>query len=81
MIALVHRISIRTKIAGSFSLVTLLVVGLGVMTIDRLARIDSIVADVRDNWMPSVHALGKLLDAVDEFRIEEARYAQTEASQ
>ena len=74
MSAILNRLTIRTKIVGAFGLVLLLVVGLGLTAVNRLAAVNARAKDVRDNWLPSTVAQGNLLSTLKDLRIAEARY-------
>ena len=74
MTALLNRLTIRRKIAGAFGFVLLLLVGLGLTTVNRLSAINDQAADIRDNWLPSTGKIGQLLGALQDLRVYEARY-------
>ena len=71
------RPSLFTKIAGSFAVLLVLILALGVVALNRMSAVDDRAADMRDNWLPSTGAQGKLLAALLEFRTAEARVAFT----
>ena len=71
--SMLANLKVRTKIAGGFSLVLLVILGVGLTAIDRLSAINDHAVDVRDNWLPSTGALGVLLDAFEDLRVYEAR--------
>ncbi len=75
MTAFFSRLSIRTKIAGAFGFMLILVLAMGGTAINRLSAVNDQAADVRDNWLPSVGMLGQLAEALQNQRVDEARYA------
>ena len=70
----VNRLSIRFKVTGAFGLVLLLILGIGLTTINRLSAVNDQAADIRDNWLPSTGALGRILSGLRDFRVAEARF-------
>jgi methyl-accepting chemotaxis protein len=71
--AVLKRLGIRGKISGSFGLVLLIVLGISLTAVNRLAAINDLAADVRDNWLPSTAVQGQLFGALQAFRAYEAR--------
>jgi methyl-accepting chemotaxis protein len=65
--------SFSTKIMAAFGLVFLSAVGLGLFGLMQAASINRAASDIRDNWLPSTVALGKLTSEVKELRISESR--------
>ena len=51
---------IRTKVITAFGIVLVLTAGIGVFSVQRLGAVNDNAADIRDNWMPSIVALGEL---------------------
>ena len=51
-------LSIRSKVAGAFGLMLLLVIGVGLTAINRLSAVNDRAADIRDNWLPSTRVQG-----------------------
>ena len=70
-----NRQSIGTKINCAFALLLIIVIGLGVTSINRMAAIQEIARKVGSDWLPSVAAIGNLIDAVEDSRVFEARLA------
>ena len=66
-------LTIRSKIAGSFGLVLITILGVSLTAVNRLSAINDLAADMRDNWLPSTGVLGQLLGSVQELRVKEAR--------
>ena len=56
-----------------FAAVFAATLALGLFGLSRTAAVNDAAADVRDNWLPSTVALGKLEFAVGQYRIAEAR--------
>ena len=74
MTSLLNRLTIRSKIAGAFGLVLILILGVSLTAINRLSAINDRAADIRDNWLPSTGAQGQLVGALQDLRVFEARY-------
>ncbi|MGA3403236.1 MAG: methyl-accepting chemotaxis protein [Acetobacteraceae bacterium] len=70
-----QHLTIATKVVAAFALVFVTTVGLGLFGLSQTAAVNSKAADIRDNWLPSTTALGKLVSAVRESRVREARVA------
>jgi methyl-accepting chemotaxis protein len=71
---MLNRMTIGTKVTGAFGCVLLVVLGLGLLALNRLSVVNDHAIEVRDNWLPSTVVQGKLLSAVEAVRISEARY-------
>jgi methyl-accepting chemotaxis protein len=71
--AVFDNVSIRTKVILTFVLTLAMTVGVGGFSIQRLSDVNASAADVRDNWLPSVGVVGKLISAVKEYRVFVAR--------
>ncbi len=65
--------SISRKIAVAFASVLIVIAALGLTALDRLTIVNNNAVDVRDDWLPSVGALGKVSQAFDTYRIHEGR--------
>ena len=81
MISWLNRLTIRAKIMLAFGFVLTIVVGLGLLSLNRLSAINDRAADVRDNWLTSTGVLGELLAAVEDARIYQARSALATSDQ
>ena len=68
-------VSITTKVILGFVMVFVATVGLGLFGLSQTSAVNSKAADIRDNWLPSTVALGKLVSTVRESRVREARAA------
>ena len=66
-------LAIRTKLLSMFAAVFAATLALGLFGLSRTAAVNDAAADVRDNWLPSTVALGKLEFAVGQYRIAEVR--------
>jgi methyl-accepting chemotaxis protein len=51
--------------------------GLGLFGMSQTAAVNSKAAEIRDNWLPSTVALGKLVSAEREARVKESRIAMS----
>ncbi|HEY8609957.1 MAG TPA: MCP four helix bundle domain-containing protein, partial [Roseomonas sp.] len=71
-------LSIRGKLLAAFGLIFILFLGLGGLSAFQLQVINGATRDIRDNWMPSVMALGDLKVVVSRERIRAARVIATE---
>jgi methyl-accepting chemotaxis protein len=71
---MLNRLTIGTKIAAAFGLITVMVLVLGLTCLNRMSAVNDRAIDVRDNWLPSVGTMGLLLHAVDRTRLNEARF-------
>jgi methyl-accepting chemotaxis protein len=71
---MLNNLAIRTKIPLGFAVVLLIVLILGVVSINRLSAVNNNAEEVRDNWLPSTGQMSKLLTSIYSFRLREARY-------
>ncbi len=78
---MLNKMKVGTKIAGAFGCMLLVVLGLGLLALNRLSAVNDRALDVRDNWLPSVTRLGGLAAAIESSRRGELRYvvADTDA--
>ncbi len=65
--------SIATKVIVAFALVFVSAVGLGLFGLSQTAAVNSKAAEIRDDWLPSTAALGKLISVLRESRVSVAR--------
>ena len=75
MKSLVTRITIRTKVIVGFILVICCTAGLGGFAIQRLAAVNAVAAEIRENWMPSIRYLGEMGQYMERLRGLEATFA------
>ncbi|MBB2965212.1 methyl-accepting chemotaxis protein [Methylobacterium sp. R2-1] len=52
--------SIRAKLIGAFLVLTLFTVGLGVLGISSLSKVQGLLIDVQTNWLPSVRGAASM---------------------
>jgi methyl-accepting chemotaxis protein len=71
------RISQKTLMA--FGLVLLLNIAMGVLAIVQLSAVNHESADIRDNWLPSVGAIGRLATGLERYRALEATHVISES--
>jgi methyl-accepting chemotaxis protein len=71
--SVLDNVSIRAKLILAFAIVLSLTVGVGGFSIQRLSDVNEAAADIRDNWLPSTGLNGRLISAVKEYRVIEAR--------
>ena len=57
---LLTRASIRGRTIAAFALVLCCTARLGAFAVHRLAAVDTSAADMRENWLPSARALGRV---------------------
>ena len=69
---LIHS-SVAAKIFASFASVLLVVIVLGIVSINRLGVVNDHAADVRDNWLPSLALQGRMLFNVTQMRADESK--------
>jgi methyl-accepting chemotaxis protein len=55
-------LSIRSKVVAAFAFMLLLCAGLGLFSVSRLSSVNDAAADIRNNWLPSVRALGQVAE-------------------
>ncbi len=67
-------LSVRTKILLAFAALMLALFSVGVLAIVRMASINAVMAQVRDDWLPSTAKIADLKIAVLEFRVQEGGY-------
>ena len=66
--------TIRAKIILSFTVVVAATVALGGFGMQRMAEIDAVARNIRDNYLPSTVESARFAAMMQRFRIEEARY-------
>ena len=71
--SILNRLSITTKLSGALAILSLLTLGLGLVAMNRLDVVNERSLEIRDNWLPSVGVLGKLMAEVERARVYEAR--------
>ena len=67
------RFSIRTKVLTAFGLVLLAMVGLGLLSMNRMGALNDAAAEIRDDYLPSTRVLGLI-------RFDMMRFRQIEAT-
>src|SRR5271157_3989072 len=63
--------SIRFRLSAVFFFFFVLVIVLGLFSIDRLSAFNRVSADIRDQWLPSTRVLGDLNNYTSDFRAAE----------
>lgn len=66
-------VTIRSKIMLSFALVLLVTAGIGLTAINRLGAVNAQATIVRENYLPSLTLLGRMVEAFELFRIRQAQ--------
>ena len=64
-----RNLAIRGKLLVLFGALFLATCGLGLFGLGQTAKVNDAAADIRNNWLPSTVALGKLAMATEQFRI------------
>jgi methyl-accepting chemotaxis protein len=67
-------LSISSKVVAAFAVVLALTVGLGAFAVQRLQSVESVSAEIRDNWMPGMAAASRLSAAWKDYRLALARH-------
>ena len=65
--------SIAAQVTFAFGCVLLVVVALGLISLNQLGAVNDRAADVRDNWLPSLHVNTQMTATLKEVRLKEAR--------
>ena len=71
------RLSLKTALAGSFSLLALVAAVQGGLSIAKLSTINGEVREIAGNWLPSVGLLGDISTATRDERVKTYRYVAT----
>ncbi len=69
---LMSNLSIRAKVLGAFTMMALIVAGLGGFAIERLVRVNEAAAEINRDWLPALGGLAVVAQAAEEFRVLEA---------
>jgi methyl-accepting chemotaxis protein len=69
MLFSLNNLSVRNKVTLAFSMVCVVVIGLGLFAMQRLGEVNAAAADLRDNWLPSVKALGRVAQLTERYRL------------
>ncbi|MCW0424736.1 methyl-accepting chemotaxis protein [Xanthomonas sacchari] len=72
---------IATRIGLGFAAVLLLMVGMGVFTVDKLAKVNQASTDIATNWMPSIHYVQAMNTNLSDLRVAELQHVVTENPQ
>src|SRR5215210_1197449 len=74
----VRTLSIRAKLIGAFSLMVVLITGLGVSSLIGLNRVDAQMSDIAENWVSGVREAGGLNTKLIEFRLRVTRFVMAD---
>lgn len=77
--SLLHNLSIRAKLTGAFSLLVLLLVGLGALGLRGLQQINTQTIVIAGNWLPSIRDIGRLNEKVISYRSSLLRHILSDA--
>ncbi len=69
-----HNLSMRRKLAVGFGTLQIVMIGLGIFSLVRLARVNSAVVEVVTDRVPSIQALGGLKYDTSSVRRAELSY-------
>jgi methyl-accepting chemotaxis protein len=61
-------VSIRSKLLGGFGLLAAIVLGLSVLAVDGLSRVNDAAVEVRENWLPATRMLGQAQELATRYR-------------
>jgi two-component system, OmpR family, sensor kinase len=68
------RHSIRARMSLAFTLLGLLVLTLGLFSVQRLSEVNAASAEIRDRWLQSSQLLGELANVTSDYRAAEASH-------
>jgi two-component system, OmpR family, sensor kinase len=68
------RHSIRARMSLAFALLGLLVLALGLFSVQRLGEVNAASAEIRDRWLQSSQLLGELANVTSDYRAAEANH-------
>lgn len=63
--------SVRAKVIGAFTVLLIGTTLLGLFAINRISSVNSEAAEIRDNWLPSVTAIGEVYSTFYSYRTGE----------
>ncbi len=69
-----RHLSLRAKIIGAFTLITLATIALGAFSATRLAEVQSYAEDIRSNHLPSEVILADIINNTSRVRIRQGSY-------
>ncbi len=67
-------ITIRQRILGAFALLLIITLAQGLFAMTQLRAVNAAANDIETRWLPAVGQVGKLLAAIDGFRIAEGLF-------
>jgi methyl-accepting chemotaxis protein len=67
-------LAIRIKVPFSFVVMLIIIVSLGVLSLDRLNAVDRGAEEMRNNFLPGTAQIGTLVISIYTFRVREGRY-------
>lgn len=70
-----QNVTIKAKLIFSFLALLVIIIGLGGLAVNRLSNINDHASEIRNNWLPSVGAIGKLSSKMEIGRIYTFRIA------
>ncbi|WP_439814828.1 methyl-accepting chemotaxis protein [Zavarzinia sp. CC-PAN008] len=71
--SILRNLKLSGKLGLAFAVLFLAVAGLGLFAVQSLMKVNAEAADVRDNWLPSIVALGHVSNTTESVRVIEAR--------
>jgi methyl-accepting chemotaxis protein len=66
-------LAIRTKVLSAFTIVLAATIAMGAFGLSRTSAVNDAALEVRDDWLPSASAIGKLALSLETDRTKEAR--------
>jgi methyl-accepting chemotaxis protein len=73
-VTFLQNLSIRYKVLSAFIIVLILADGLGIFALQRLGAVNDASADLRDNWVPSLRAVGQIAMYSERIRANQNTY-------
>jgi methyl-accepting chemotaxis protein len=70
---MLNRQSLGTKVTAGYVVLLIVILGLGLTTLNRIGAMQARNEEVGGNWLPSIAGMGRLLSAVEDCRVFEAR--------
>ncbi|MDR3526286.1 MAG: methyl-accepting chemotaxis protein [Rhizomicrobium sp.] len=74
-------LSVSKKVIGAFALVLFTTIGLGVIAVTSLSRLDTDANELRTDWLPSIELLGRFQYTITRYRAYEATMLLIEGEQ
>nr|WP_165452583.1 methyl-accepting chemotaxis protein [Paenibacillus thalictri] len=63
------KLSIRTKLFGSFLIVVILLIGVSIFALTRMSGLQQTAVNIQSNWIPSIMKIAAMKDSVIDMRL------------